>query len=68
MSAAWGKSFLRVRTEFEDKVHATLTDSLGVTPVFTLGAAVTYQKPSFTHFDVHVALVQYTSQTLLVDF
>ena len=34
----------------------------------TLGTAVTCQKPSYSHFDVHVTLVQYTSLTLFVDF
>ena len=32
----------------------------------TLGMAATCQKPSYTHFDVHVALVQYSSLTFLL--
>ena len=34
----------------------------------SLGTAVTCQKPSYAQFDLHVTLVQYTSQTLFVDF
>ena len=34
----------------------------------TLGTAATCQKPSYTHFEVHVALVQYMSRMLFVDF
>ena len=31
-----------------------------------LGTAATFQKPSYTYFDVHVALVQYSSLTFLL--
>ena len=34
----------------------------------TLGTTATYQKPSYANFDVHVASVQFTSQTLFDDF
>ena len=34
----------------------------------TLGTAATCQKPSYAHFDVNVALIQYTSLTLFVNF
>ena len=34
----------------------------------TLGTAATCQKLSYVRFDVHVAVVQYTSRTLFVDF
>ena len=33
----------------------------------TLGTAATCQKPSYAEFDIHVALVQYTSRALFVD-
>ena len=34
----------------------------------SLGKAATCQKPSYAHFGAHVALVQYTSRTLFVQF
>ena len=52
--------------------HETMSNNARATKIFavciTLGMAAICQKPSYAHFDVHEALVQYTSRTLFDEF
>ena len=51
-----------------NKCHKNVMTTRYIILCIILGTAATCQNPSYAHFDVPVALVQYTSWTLFVDF